>query len=128
MGLLCNSLLQVASLAWAADAAILVSCKLLADGAEESFAPLAMLTWQGGDLVQGRAVLSGARMWGTGGPCNRCSQQQHACGCSPASLRHHRCSAAAAPTTHRCCSTVATSPCLLSFCMLCCRVLCQQHC
>ena len=41
---------QIDSLAWVAPAAMLVSSKLLVDGAEESFAPLGMLTWQGDGL------------------------------------------------------------------------------
>ena len=49
---------QVDSLAWVADAAILVSCKLLTGGAEEVFAPLAMLSWRGASPAPGAVALA----------------------------------------------------------------------
>lgn len=54
---------QVDSLAWVAPSAILVSCKLLTDGVEENFAPLAMLTWQGRAPAADNADLTGAIWW-----------------------------------------------------------------
>ncbi len=54
--------LQVDSLAWVAPAAILVSCKLLTDGTEEPYAPLAMLTWQGDAPAAGNAELAGVAL------------------------------------------------------------------
>lgn len=39
---------QVDSVCWAGERALLVSCKLLEGGAEQSFAPLCALTWAGG--------------------------------------------------------------------------------
>lgn len=47
-------------MAWAAPAALLVSCRLMAAGGEESFAPLAMLRWEGADPEEGKVELSGA--------------------------------------------------------------------
>lgn len=57
----CRCCLQVDSLSWVAPSAILLSCKLLVDGAEENYAPLAMLSWQGEAPAAGSVDLTGAR-------------------------------------------------------------------
>ena len=51
--------LQVDTISWVAESAILVSSKLLSGGAEEPFAPLCMLTWQGAEPTQEGLKLSG---------------------------------------------------------------------
>lgn len=85
----CLLRLQVDSVAWVAPSALLVSCKLMAAGGEESFAPLAMLSWEGADPAQGAVDLSGGRRCqpGCGPAIHRCSRR---CCCSCAMRAHMR--------------------------------------